>query len=518
MKNHWLVAAFAVSLSACGNMGGGDGGEGVAAVQPSLVTAAELRRSVSDPLLVRFYEARDWQPAWTADTARNLVEAIGGAAAHALDPRAFLARVEAADAPVAREAALSQAALAYARALALGMVDPKRVHAVYELPRPEVDLVAGLAAALESGGIGDWYSSLVPQDEEYRMLSQAYVAAVRQARTERPVPIARGEEIRPGASDPRIPAIRAALAASGYAPAAEEKSDRSASNAPSAEGAIHDPDLVRAVRLLQQDHGMEATGRIDDDLVALLDGSAGFERARKLAVNLERRRWLPRETVPTRIDVNIADAFLTFWRDGAVADRRRTVAGQPGNETPQMQSPMFRLVAHPTWTVPKSIEAEEIAPKGEAYLQRNNMIRRDGYVVQMPGPTNSLGQVKFDMKNDHAIYLHDTPAKSLFASDDRHRSHGCVRVHDALGFARMIAEQEGIAPQWQRAFAAQDETFVALPREIPVRLFYHTAFADGGRVRFRDDPYGWDEDVADALGLSSRPRRERGPHVGDIGP
>ena len=166
--------------------------------------------------------------------------------------------------------------------------------------------------------------------------------------------------------------------------------------------------------------------------------------------NVERRglrqsrapRWL--RAKPLRPEsTHIASAAL------ATAVRRRsapaaTVTGRPGDETPEMQSPIFRLVANPTWTVPESIAEEEITPKGEAYLRNNNRERRDGRIVQQPGPKNSLGQVKFDMRNDHAIYLHDTPAKTLFASDQRQLSHGCVRVQDALGFARMIAEQEGV--------------------------------------------------------------------------
>src|SRR3546814_20761881 len=67
----------------------------------------------------------------------------------------------------------------------------------------------------------------------------------------------------------------------------------------------------------------------------------------------------------------------------------------------------------------------EMAAKGANYLRRNNMVRRDGWIVQLPGPDNALGQVKFDMRNDYAIYLHDTPAQHLFESAQRHRSHGC---------------------------------------------------------------------------------------------
>jgi murein L,D-transpeptidase YcbB/YkuD len=279
----------------------------------------------------------------------------------------------------------------------------------------------------------------------------------------------------------------------------------------------YSPELVEAVRRLQQDHGLEASGLIGAETLAALNGGS-FERARTLAVNLERRRWLVRQPPQTRVDVNTAAATLAYWRDGQLANQRRVVVGQPGNETPALGSPMFRLVANPTWTVPESIAEEEILPKGGGYMARNNMSMENGRIVQESGPTNSLGLVKFDMKNDHAIYLHDTPAKALFQQTERHHSHGCVRVEDALGFARMIATDQGVLEQWERAQATGEETFVNLAREIPVRLLYHSAFVDGGRVMFRPDPYGWDDDVAEALGLARSARRTVRTHVQDVGP
>lgn len=349
--------------------------------------------------------APDRRTAWTPASEAALVAAIGEAGRHALDQDAFLGPVEAARSPAARDAALSLAALSYAEALARGRTDPARLR------------------------------GLAPQDEEYRLLSQAYVEANGQV--------------------------------------------------------------------------AQAQGRPPPALL---------ERARALAVNLERRRWLERAPPATRIDVNTGAATLVYVQDGKVADTRRVVVGEPGHETPELGSPLYRLVANPTWTVPRSIEAREIAPKGEAYLRRNNMERRDGWIVQKSGPRNSLGLVKFDLRNDQEIYLHDTPAKALFAQDDRHASHGCVRVADALGFAATIAAAQGVSDQWRQALATGEESFVPLPRPIPVRLLYHTVFVDRGRIVFAPDVYGWDEDVAAALGLPRRPRAAAAAQSRDLGP
>jgi murein L,D-transpeptidase YcbB/YkuD len=146
------------------------------------------------------------------------------------------------------------------------------------------------------------------------------------------------------------------------------------------------------------------------------------------------------------------------------------------------------------------------------------MVRRDGKIVQLPGPDSALGLVKFDMKDPYAIYLHDTPAKSLFELSQRQRSHGCVRVDNAMQFARMLAQEQGVLPEFEKAMATGEETNVDLPQDIPVRLMYHTAFWDGSRVHFRADAYGWDEDVAEALGLDKSGRRTLQTKSGDVGP
>jgi murein L,D-transpeptidase YcbB/YkuD len=502
----WIAALLA--LGGCASQNSGDGGNGLAAVQPSQVAPGELRAAVQDARARRFYEARDWQPAWNAITGEALVAAIGEAPRHGLDPGQFLAAAERAETPVAREAALTLAALDYAQALARGRSDPPRLHDIYSVPRPETDVIAGLNQSLANEGLGNWLGGLAPQDDEYRRLSEAYVAASRQAATaRRRTPIPGGAEIRPGGADRRLPDIAAALAADGYYTPPEGRSPVTRLT----------PELAAAVKRVQEDYGLNPDGAIAGDTLAAINEGA-FERARTLAINLERRRWLAREAPETRIDVNTASAMLTYWRGGRAADRRRVVVGEPGNETPELGSPLYRLVANPTWTVPRSIQSEEIAPKGAGYLRRNNMEWRDGWIVQRSGPTNSLGLVKFDMRNDHAIYLHDTPAKPLFAEDDRHASHGCVRVQDALGFAQMIADQEGVRAEWDRARAGGDEAFVPLPRPIPVRLMYQTAFVEGDRVRYRLDYYGWDDAVARALGLASRPPRPARERSRDIGP
>ncbi|HEY9217967.1 MAG TPA: L,D-transpeptidase family protein, partial [Phenylobacterium sp.] len=241
--------------------------------------------------------------------------------------------------------------------------------------------------------------------------------------------------------------------------------------------------------------------------------------ARQLAVNLERRRWLARGAPTTRIDVNTAAATMVFYDGGEPAWTGRVVVGAPKRSTPNMGGSFSRMVVNPPWTVPNSIAEEEILPKGAGYLRANNMVLVNNQVVQKPGPGTALGLVKFDMQNEHAIYLHDTPAKALFGARERHLSHGCVRVEKAVEFARFLAERDGAGQTFDEALASGRTEAVSLGTDIPVRLLYHSAWVDlEGRVKLGGDPYGWDARLAKALGLGGGADGEPAPTQVVLGP
>ncbi|MBH5321868.1 L,D-transpeptidase family protein [Erythrobacter sp. JGD-13] len=476
-------------------------------VEPDQVSASALQDAVSEERVRTFYENRDWQPAWTPDNVGSLVESLRGAGQHGLDPREFVTAIDEASEPTARELALTTAALDLADVLADGRADPAELFEVYTLERPEVDIVAGLSQAASENSAGEWLEALAPSDAEYQALSEAYMRFAERAASGQDSSIESGDAIEQGDTDPRVGQIVAKLQDNGYLQDSERENPD-----------LYSERIASAVAEMQRDFGVKDDGIIGPDTLEILNTGAE-ERARLLAVNMERRRWYARELPSTRVEVNIADATLKYMRDGELRDSRRVVVGQPDWETPQLRSAMFRLVANPTWTVPKSIEREELASKGPGYLDRNNMVRRDGYIVQLPGPENALGEVKFDMQNDQAIYLHDTAAMQLFERNQRHFSHGCVRVNDALEFAQMLARDQQVSSEYQQARGSGEETFVEFDDNLPVRLVYHTAFADrSGNIRFRMDPYGWDEAVAEALGYEPRQVARVRTEISDIGP
>jgi len=491
------LALLSVLLVTCGD---GRGGGAAAIVEKSAVEGPQARA---------FYEKRAWAAAWNDDSAEQLRQALGNAPSHGLKTAMFLPD-NLPDDRAEREIALTDAALRYASALASGYVDPKSLGNIYTIPRPQPDLPAALNQALTEGDVGKWLESLAPQTDEYRALSKAHLHYRQMAAQPAAAPVAEGNMIRPGRRDARIPGVAASLIANGYL-----EPQRAVRKDPQ----LYSTDLVDAAKKMQADYGLKPDGVIGDDSIDALNRGPA-DRARRLAVGLERLRWTDRTPPATRIDVNTAATFFDYWRDGQHAGRRRVVTGEPGWETPQLQSPITRLAANPIWRVPDSIWEDELSTKGAAYFAANHMEFRDGKLVQLPGPKNSLGQVKFDMENGEHIYLHDTQAKALFDDPERHRSHGCVRVEGAVEFAAQLASEHGVAADFQKGLAKGDETFVDLKGPIPVRLLYRTAYFDGGMVRLVPDIYGWDDPIAAKLGFGAvPPRRKPSGRLGiDVGP
>ena len=108
-------------------------------------------------------------------------------------------------------------------------------------------------------------------------------------------------------------------------------------------------------------------------------------------------------------------------------------------------------------------------------------------VRQLPGPANSMGEMKFGFANKYDIYLHDTPRKEVFAEADRDLSHGCIRLSDAPRLARFLLGRDPRA-----ADNGVAEQHVELPTPVPIYVTYLTAQVRDGQLAFVDDVYGRD--------------------------
>ena len=490
-KRKWIGTAIGLALCTAAFSACSEGGN--SSNQSSSNAAAP-----SEPVQVQ----------WNKNLEKQLRDVIANAPANGLKPSLFLKGGE--DGP-----ALTQAALKYAEALAHGYADPTKIYPDYTIPRPSGDVRQGFQQAMQNGDLTGWFNSLPPQTDEYKALSQAHLKFLKLAVNNNFQPVPDGKPIDPAGHDSRVALLSAALAATGYLSVPEGQPIQQGIAAKASNNSS--PELLGAVKHLQSDFGLKTDGIVGGNTLAALNmGPAGL--ARLCAIAMERLRWLERDPPQTRIDVNTAATILDYWRDGQHMDRREVVAGEPDKQTPQIQGPIVSLVAYPKWRVPDSIAQKEIADKGQGWLQQNNFTMEKGHYVQDSGPKNSLGIVKFDMEDKQQIYLHDTPAKALFGLPERHRSHGCVRVQDAVAFANAIATEEGVNDQFQKAMTGQQEAWVKLASPIPVRLLYHTAFWDGTRLQFRPDIYSWDDNLAAALDLVRGVQWAPVQQSGDIGP
>jgi murein L,D-transpeptidase YcbB/YkuD len=279
----------------------------------------------------------------------------------------------------------------------------------------------------------------------------------------------------------------------------------------------YDDRLLNLVRQYQLVHGLEpADGIAGRATIASLNRGALYY-ARKIAINVERAHRLPNTGTFDRyvvVDSGAAEAYL--FDNDRVADGMRVVVGSPKTKTPMMAVILRDAKANPYWNVPpeliRSLTAKRIQQDGLSYLKNfhyevlsdwtgngrpvdpktvnwkaiaSGKQEPSVLVRQLPGPWNSMGEMKFEMPNDYGIYLHDTPHKELFTQDDRWLSNGCIRLEDYKRFASWVF---GNVPQP----ATDREQVFPLPRPVPVYLTYLTVVSKGNGVVFRDDPYGFD--------------------------
>ena len=500
------------------------------AIREALDRPGALRiagRSLDRPALTRFYGPRDFAPAWGPmdggpERASRLLQALAAAEAHGLEPAEY--HLEAIRARGAGSAArwsveadllLTDAFVRYATDLRSGRRPPGFKDADWGIPAQPFDAVSALTRVLrEPATWPTLLASLPPPAQDYGRLVDAlrsYRAIAAHGDWPR---VPSGPPLRPGEDDARVGSLRARLAAED-----EQVSTGIATR--------YDGQLEDGVRRFQARHGLPADGIVGPATVRSLNVSAA-DRARQIALNIERWRWLPRDFGRHYVVVNVTDAMLHVVLDGQTVLASRVVVGDVRHPTPVVRTRMDAIILNPRWTVPTSIAVAEILPRireNARYLAENHMVileRRESdpfglkidwatipsdpfpfRLQQQPGPDNPLGRIKFETPNRFDVYLHDTPSRSLFIRPVRTASHGCIRVERADDLA-LHALTDGTG-RWtkrrlEEAIASVGSSRIALAQPLPVYILYWTAFADpDGAVQFRDDVYGRDRRTAAML-------------------
>jgi len=279
--------------------------------------------------------------------------------------------------------------------------------------------------------------------------------------------------------------------------------------------AAWDEGLTAAVKNFQMRYGLVPTGRVDDRTRAQMAVPVQ-QRLIQIGHNMERLGARFIDFNQRYVVVNIPSAQVEAIEGTTISRKYVAVVGRPLNPSPEVDATISAVNINPTWTVPQSIIKKEIAPhmlKDPTYLSRQRMKVLDGsgkpvdpasvnwasdkivnYTVRQDyGGGNALGQLRIQMPNPEAVYMHDTPSKNLFGSVDRFFSHGCVRVQGVNDLAAWL-----LGPGWDAKRVAQEigtgeRKDLSIPDRVPVHWVYMTAYVTpDGTAHFRPDVYGSD--------------------------
>lgn len=496
---------------------------------------ARLRLSAATiESFVAAYQQRDHAPFWlTADgnaspKSAALAQLIAGAERDGLDA-ARLGSVMptlstgplGADGQIDIDLGLSLAAWLYAHDARGGRLEPSRISAMLtpNLSLPQPAEVLDKVATAEADRLAAVLEAYNPPHAGYRALRAelARLRAADQTAEEHTGALASapgraGLVIKPGwldgrpliagREDVRAPMLRQRL------------------GLPDDASLVVDSELIGALREFQRANELQPSGKLTPKTRAALENpgapltrNAAPDRRTMIALvlaNMERWRWLPPALGETHIFVNVPDYRLDMVSDGQIVHQARVIVGKPETQTPIFSDEMEFLVVNPSWTVPPSIMKNEFLPrlavdpdyaarKGYEVIRRGNQIS----VRQPPGEANALGHIKFMFPNSHAVYLHDTPGRHLFASEARAFSHGCVRVDKPFELAeQLLLRRQGIGQKQLRGMVGYGERTIRLGAKVPVHLAYFTLFVDeAGQLQRRADLYGHDARLRKALAL-----------------
>jgi murein L,D-transpeptidase YcbB/YkuD len=427
---------------------------------------------------------------------------------------------------------LSTALLAYVHDLHFGRIDPKMAGLNLEVEHSRLDVASLVQEIAHASDVAAIFRRIEPPFLHYELLKKALLQfrelALEPELTQLPPPP--GKSVKPGQPYAGAARLRHLLEVLGDLPAG---TGAAASSDP-----VLSDDLVQGLKNFQSHSGLDADGALGASTFAALTTPI-TSRVQQIELTLERWRWLPPRLDTPPIIVNIPRfrlyAFKTLGDRESELLQMGVIVGKayPANRTPVFAADMKYLVMRPYWDVPYSITTREMLPKirdNPEYLHAQRLEIVGGYgddtpalpptqanldalargtlrLRQQPGADNALGLIKFMLPNPYNVYLHSTPAQSLFERTTRAFSHGCVRVSDPVALAEYVLRDD---PSWTRdriveAMNGTRPMQVNLKQPIRVFIVYGTAIADEqGQVFFLPDIYGHDARLAELLRASRK--------------
>jgi murein L,D-transpeptidase YcbB/YkuD len=496
---------------------------------------------LSSELLQEFYKHREFVPVWSNESGLSaavdsIVAVLRTADGDGLDPQDY--HVESIDSLTYRIAShlsdsedalradadllLSEAFMLYACHMSEGKIERDSLRPRQALGSERQQYAELLAAFASSQNPGQMLRELAPAHAPYIALRELLTFYRAKAADGTQSRIPAGSAIKPGETGKPVFALRTCLLALG------DLHPRSGSTHD-----LYDSTLVDAVRVFQKRHGYEATGVADSATISALNVTPQ-KRVEQIKATMERWRWMPHSLGRKHIVINIPDFRLSVVEQGRVLLTMKVVLGLSNWQTPVFSSAMEQVLFNSHWMAPEDIVEKELINYMKAdsnYLPSNNMslwrksgdslVKIDPRTINWPemtpekidfflrqegGPQNIMGQVKFLIPNKYNVYLHDTPYRDDFAKNIRMFSHGCIRLDRPFDLAEYVLRQ---FPEWDRAridtaVARRTEHLLRLKLTIPVHIIYCTVWkATDGSVQFRDDYYGLDRRLSEAMRRTS---------------
>jgi len=286
-----------------------------------------------------------------------------------------------------------------------------------------------------------------------------------------------------------------------------------------ADAALDETAMKLKVKEAQNFFGLVNDGIVGRATLQALNVSL-MKRIAELKYTLNTIRWLDCIRKGHHlIVVNIPSATLLLYENGKIVLESNIIVGKLSTTTPTLSSKITEVILYPYWNVPDKIATRELLPKikrNPGYLDENNyqVLNKNARVInpytinwwslsrnyfpyvlrQSTGCDNSLGLIKLNFYNPFTVYLHDTPAKSLFGQKERFFSHGCMRVQKAIEIGRYILRGNTVAIDTltqKGCLKNQSPITVAATEAIPVFVLYQTAWIDSAaNVKLYKDVYG----------------------------
>lgn len=515
-----------------GSISGEDVGTGTGKLPPLSVKTDDDVAKVMEA----YYKSEDdylWiRDGKVLDRARSAMDILAKADDLGLDPQDY--KVEMPDLSgdalqrqhqlVAFEFRLTAAALMYIQDNQRGRIDPNKISGYHDFKRKTVDLATDIKILKNAARVDRYLAYRVPKSKHFEELKDELARLKKEmGGPDDRIEIADGTLIKPGRSSQELPNVVKGILKNA---SQDLKLENALTLADYKQTDEYTPELVALVEAFQKEKGLRPDGIIGPATIRkLVGGDSIQDRYNKVVYAMERSRWLPNDLGDRRVFINEPAYRVYYYQDGKEALSMRVVVGKPTNQTYFFQDQIETVEFNPYWGVPKSIIVNEMLPKlrqDPSYLDRlgyevSYRGRRvssssvDWYktasvdVRQPPGNSNALGELKILFPNSHAIYMHDTPAKSFFQRDVRALSHGCVRLADprAMASAVLGVSESEIASE----IAGGQNKQVAVPHKIPVYISYFTAWPNkDGKVEYFEDVYKRDQYLQRAIDATDKAR------------